>query len=284
MVNAMHIGSFDRNVGDNLALMHVQHTLPEVLESDVRFHLIDMSTYFTKYQNNIRHTIDVFKSGIMRHNVTVVVIGGGGLIQPVYPSKTQSGWRLPFTPAITKELSHVPIIVYGVGLNHFRDSGLPNYGRVARAHMRDLILNSMVFSVRNDGSLGILLDLFPGDTHVREKVFEIADPGMIFPRQYCDLEITQNTGKFYYPGFQIAWNSESGLESKVNEGRLPRGPGELSAYIKARAFTVIPHCPKKDYVFINSTTGHLATSVTSFSFNKKINFSKHNILLRELYR
>ena len=77
----------------------------------------------------------MFRSALEVHGVRVVVVGGGGLVQSIKQSRTKSGWRLPFTPAILDMLRSVPIVVYGVGLSHFRDKS-NNYPKIARDSMR----------------------------------------------------------------------------------------------------------------------------------------------------
>ena len=78
VTNIIHIGSFDRNVGDNLALDHVQEHLAAVLGGVVRFHLVDMSVWFSKQRNNVTHSAQLFKYSIEHHGVRAIVIGGGG--------------------------------------------------------------------------------------------------------------------------------------------------------------------------------------------------------------
>lgn len=89
--------------------------------------------------------------------------------------------------------------------------------------MRSAILDSLSFSVRNDGSYQTLLELFPQDDAVRKKVWEVPDPGMLLPASICNMVRSRKMRLVSALGFQPAWNGKP----SINRGR--GGPHVLQA-------------------------------------------------------
>jgi len=247
----LHIGAFDSNVGDNLALDHVQQHVAAALGGVTQFHLADIMYYFHSQKNSVIDFKQIISHLVAEYDVRLIVFGGGGLVQPGYDA-FETHWRLPLNEEIMQWLVvvGVQVVVYGVGLNHFR-GGLEDYGTAARASFRAAIVGSMAFSVRNDGSKAILDSIFADEPEVAERVFEIADPGMLLPPSRCALvRDSVDAINATSPGaLQPAWNSGS----KINEGRFPKTVAhpdpirDLANVVDAYSLVILPHTPTKDF-------------------------------------
>ena len=249
--SVLHIGAFDSNVGDNLALDHVQQHVAAALGGVTQFHLADIMYYFHSQKNSVIDFKQIISHLVAEYDVRLIVFGGGGLVQPGYDA-FETHWRLPLNEEIMQWLVvvGVQVVVYGVGLNHFR-GGLEDYGTAARASFRAAIVGSMAFSVRNDGSKAILDSIFADEPEVAERVFEIADPGMLLPPSRCALvRDSVDAINATSPGaLQPAWNSGS----KINEGRFPKTVAhpdpirDLANVVDAYSLVILPHTPTKDF-------------------------------------
>ena len=303
-LNVMHVGAWDNNVGDNLALDHVQHhitdhLLPHRGTSTAIFHLLDLKYHFLEMNNELERVLDSFVHiGRMELNVSLIVFGGGGLIQPGY-ARMGSGWRLPLSQRIASRLGTLPYIVYGVGVNLWRSASAKAFTATEREGMRGAIIGALSFSVRNDGSYAALTGLFPGDEDVKAKVWEVADPGMMLPISRCNLvrpsvinpELPSTIWPFGRCAFQPAWNSDPA----VNAGRMGTAGLEALAKLATTArFVFLPHTPAKDFAFhalLKSTAtrlGHapdeVRENVVSRSvFTSHISIGHHAVLLESLY-
>ena len=74
-LNVLHVGAFDNNVGDNLALDHVQHHVSSILLQEhqpqpnnappattaVAFHILDIDHHFLSQGNPMRATLAMLK-------------------------------------------------------------------------------------------------------------------------------------------------------------------------------------------------------------------------------
>jgi len=287
---------------------HVASTLlPHAGRSVVTYHLLDIDYHFINRANDIDNALHIFGDIGRGLNVSLIVFGGGGLLQPGY-SHTKTRWRLPLNALIARQIG-TPYIVYGVGVNVFRGRSAPPTGKTAadatilgfsaaeRAAMRESILSALSFSVRNDGSHAALLSLFPGDAEVQAKVWEIADPGMMLPSEHSNLvrdalPLARPATSGLPSGwmaFQPAWNKDK----TINNNRLPPADFQsLAQFLFANRPTYLPHTPVKDYVFMNQVysgaSGRKALaskreSMNANYFKSHITFGNHEILLSSLY-
>jgi drug/metabolite transporter (DMT)-like permease len=311
-LSVMHVGAYDNNVGDNLALDHVQHHIASTLlpyrgSRTAIYHLLDIDHFFISRGNDIKGTLRIFSDLARALNVSLLVFGGGGLVQPGY-AHTKTKWRLPLNALITSRMP-MPYVVYGVGVNVFRSSSalqaggssanalLEAFTTAERDAMRVGILNALSFSVRNDGSHAALLSLYPRDATVRNKVWEIADPGMMLPFEHCSLArptlpLARPTSTALPSGWmalQPAWNAKPA----VNKGRM--GPADIAALVRfvvASRPIFIPHTGAKDYKLFDQlyrSAGAGATKIRRGNavsgpwFKQHIHFGAHGELLTSLY-
>mmetsp|Transcript_91867 Transcript_91867/g.275752 ORF Transcript_91867/g.275752 Transcript_91867/m.275752 type:complete len:424 (+) Transcript_91867:296-1567(+) len=240
----------------------------------------------------------IFRDFARSVNASLLIFGGGGLLQPTVPKHpSETHWRLPVNELIARRMA-LPYVFYGVGVNEFRRAGANRsqeqmYSSRELTAMRESIVNSLSFSVRNDGSHAALLSLFPGDEQVRSKVWEIADPGMMLPAAHCGLvREALSVASLRLPlALQPAWNTRQ----SINEGRFG-GRDQIDALvgfaITERA-VFVPHTPKKDYdllKMVSNTAGRKphknyrpVSVVPKAWFGAHITFAYHTVLLRGLY-
>lgn len=306
------MGTFDANVGDNLALDHVQHHLASALlpyrgATEVDFHLLDLLPTFVAGGNSEDFAVDVFVR--LRHelNVSLLVFGGGGLVQPMR-QKSGTGWRLPLNQHVIDRLQGLPYMAYGVGVNLFRKPEIGShvilnvntFSETERLSIRATILNALSFSVRNDGSYKEMLSLFPGDAGVRAKLWEVADPGMMLPAARLELVRKDSVRPRVQPtpslpvgrvAMQLAWNGDR----SINTGRLGKsGVVTLARFAATTRAVFLPHTPAKDFTLqalLKQTAKRLGFKSGDFGanvvqpawFQSHVTFDQHTTLLTGLY-
>lgn len=170
MLNILHIGSYDKNLGDNIALSNVRKSLHQH-NPDIIFNPLEIGTLW-EVKNNPDTVIKHLNTG--KHSI--ILFGGGGLLEFESYSKMKTNQKLPLSKQIIERLEK-PVIVYGVGVNAFR--GEEEWSEKAIKTLQEIIDNVKLFSVRNDGSLEKLKKLGINTT----RVYEIPDPGLLHFRQ-----------------------------------------------------------------------------------------------------
>jgi len=209
MIKVLHIGAFDRNVGDNIALLNAQKLWKITLSNNVSFKNCDIGNFWSS-NNNIQESKKIF-TNLSKH-FDCILVGGGGLIE--CQSHHQTGWKLPFNNEIFKSIK-IPVFFQGVGINCFR--GGEDYTPKAKAALTETIENSAVFSLRNDGSLKKLKDWIGIEN---KKIVEVPDPGLMF-YDHKDINLKlENINTIKKFGIQPAWNGGSDLNAGINLGRF----------------------------------------------------------------
>ncbi len=228
-----HIGSYNRNLGDNIALYNVRKEFDRQYD-DIEWHSLDIGMFW-QLKNNISAVIKFFN----QHSFDAIVVGGGGLIEYRGYEQHETHFKLPFNKQIMESLK-CPTYFVGLGINYFR--GREGFSEEAKESLRATIDLSSQFSLRNDGSIDILKDL----GLFSDKVKEIPDPGLIFnyERRLCNSNVQTNI-------IQPAFNSSH----HINENRFKgeANIGLLVEFANENNLSVMPHTPKdyryfKDYI------------------------------------
>jgi len=228
MLKIAHLGAYGKNIGDSIALANVRSHLEKELNMKVEWRAISINKFFS-HKNDINYCVEKF-SEINREN-DVLIVGGGGLIEGSTYSEMKTGYKLPFCEQVLKVID-IPIICYGLGVNLFR--GMPGLTQQGIDNLALLIHESAAFSVRDDGSYDLLMDMIP--TH---KIKEIPDPGVLMSWEKARID------KLETGCFQPAFNRNK----KVNEARgmTNKNMKLIKKVIKQNNLTVMPHT-HKDYV------------------------------------
>jgi polysaccharide pyruvyl transferase WcaK-like protein len=226
-----HIGSYGRNLGDNIALLNVRLEFEKFIDN-IDWVSLDIADTFWSISNNIDSTIEILNKGY-----DCIIVGGGGLIEYINYSKHETNYKLPFNKKVLTSLN-CPVFFVSLGINYFR--GSEGFSDAAKESLQETIRYSSAFSLRNDGSLGILKDLGLRGSE------ETPDPGLIFSfRKERPPKLTNNY-------IQPAFNNKP----EQNEGRYKNGEniGALVKFAEDNNLKCMPHTPKDfmyftDYLF-----------------------------------
>jgi len=224
-----HIGSFNRNLGDNIALYNIQKEFNRQLNG-IDWVLFDIMDIFWKRNNNIE-----FVKNLFSHNkFDAIVVGGGGLIEYEGYGHHDTGYKLPFNKEIIESLG-CPVFFMGLGINYFR--GKEGFSDKAKKSLKETAEGAAYFSLRNDGSLKIFKDLLNIETN------EIPDPGLIYSYEKRDNYYSK------YNVIQPAFNSSEGINQNRFLGK--QNIDNLVEYTKNSDMIVMPHTPKDFRYFSN---------------------------------
>jgi len=224
----LHIGAFDRNIGDNIALYNAklswQRHGRKIIWSNFD---IGQYWFFGESKNKF---IEIFSE--LKDKFDAIVVGGGGLIEYGGYEDKLTGYKLPFDKEILQAIK-IPVFFHGVGVNIFR--GGIDYSAKAKKALQETINYSAGFSVRNDGSFQKLKNWIGLDV---TKVDIIPDPGLLFLDKFFeDRKFILSKG-----GIQPAFNGSSGINVKrfINNKNIEL----LSDFTKK--YILFPHT-LKDY-------------------------------------
>lgn len=225
-----HLGSYNINFGDNIALWNVRRYLD--YNHDIEWVSIDIRKNFWKHKNSVKKCKKFFNDS----NFDAIIVGGGGLIECIGYQDMETGYKLPFNAEIF-DFINCPVAFIGLGVNVFR--GREGFSDQAIEALSQTIECSSFFSVRNDGSRK-LLENYGMDTG---KLYEIPDPGiMIDPK----LEKDDNDGQeFFQPAFNKSHHVNR--ERFVNDNNID----DIYSFVNNNQMICIPHSIKDFRKFSN---------------------------------
>lgn len=193
----LHIGVFDRNIGDSVALVNVQKSFIKYLPN------VSFTNYtienFWKHNNNVEKCSKYFSG--MCSDYDAILVGGGGLLEYAAYGKNGTKYKLPFNEAIFNHIS-IPVYFYGVGVNIFR--GGIDYSSEAKISLQDTINRSTAFTVRNDGSFNKLENWIKVNT---SKVEIVPDPGLLHLNEFG----VEDKSSVKIGAIQPAFNASQGI-------------------------------------------------------------------------
>lgn len=210
-----HVGAFNRNVGDNIALLNARRSF-EKRELFPEWEILDLGRFWIEHSSK-QFFADCKEGGF-------ILIGGGGLLEWAGYRETDTGIKLPTLP------THSPSFVFGIGINAFR--GDESWPDSAIDSMQKLIDTATVFSFRVDGSLEKAKEMGI-DT---SKTLLVPDPGLLhLPEKSRKEQLTVG-------GFQPAYNNKEYLN---NARYLSSNNLEwLEKLVQEKQWIVFPHTPK----------------------------------------
>ena len=226
-----HIGSYNRNLGDNIALYNVRKEFNNQ-QNDIEWYSIDIGMFWQQKNN-----INFIKKFFNEHQFDAIVIGGGGLIEYEGYQQHDTNYKLPFNEEIMLSLN-CPTYFVGLGINYFR--GREGFSNIAKKSLKATIKHSTCFSLRNDGSIDILKDL----GLYSDKVKEIPDPGLIYDYGKNNKQTTLKENII-----QPAFNSSQ----HINEHRFngEKNINNLVEFANNNKLKTMPHTPK-DYRYFSN--------------------------------
>ena len=185
---------------------------------------------FWSFRNNQEETIK-----LLNKDYDCILVGGGGLIEYSFGYKKQeTNYKLPFNKEILSSLN-CPVFFIGLGINTFRGGSEPS--EQAKLAIKETIDFSALFSLRNDGSAGILKSIGLSSP----KVEVIPDPGLIF--DYSKNRKSQIKKSCIQPAF----NSNPKLNDDRYKG--PENLKRLKAFADNNKLKAMPHSIKDFKIF-----------------------------------
>ena len=248
-MKVLHIGSYNRNLGDNAALYNVRLEFNKFIKG-IKWESSDINDHFWAKNNNQEATIKKLNQGF-----DCVVVGGGGLIEYKGYEFLDTKYKLPFNKRILQSIN-CPVFFVGLGINYFR--GSEGFSNEAVLSLKETFLHSSRFSLRNDGSESIFRKL----TGIQSE--EIPDPGLIYDFEAPDK---QHVSKSL---IQPAFNSSATINA--NRYRGTENILSLINFAKKNNLIAIPHTPK-DFVYFKNFLVNPTDLQKGLKFENTLNFA-----------
>jgi polysaccharide pyruvyl transferase WcaK-like protein len=227
MIRIAQFGSYDANIGDNIALFNIRRVLNSIVEDEIKWNNLHIGV-FHNHRNDIKRSKEIFKK--VCENNDLLILGGGGLIEG---GSFATGWKLPFNEEILENIT-IPVICFSLGINYFRNWQFMSPDGIS--NLKKLVEKSSLFSLRNDGSVDIFKKLSD------QVVIETPDPGLIFDNT---LQIPRRSN--IEKGFlQTAWNNKP--QQMVGRGFTKENLESILQTSVENNLINFPHTPK-DYNF-----------------------------------
>ena len=236
MVKIAQLGSYDANIGDNIAMFNIRRVLNNIVDEPIEWTNLNIKIPHDK--NN-----DVDASKVLFDDIStkydMLIVGGGGLIEgdaAAWNGKTKYGthWKLPFDEKILDSIK-IPIVCFALGVNYFRS--YPRISKSGQENIKRLVDQSALFSLRNDGSVDLFRQFSDQD------VYEVPDAGLVFDHHFQAPRRT----KIEDGALQTAWNYS--LSQMNGRWRSDENNPFVIANIATRHdLTHFPHT-MKDYQF-----------------------------------
>ncbi|HEX5187016.1 MAG TPA: polysaccharide pyruvyl transferase family protein [Nitrososphaeraceae archaeon] len=178
MINIWHVGAWgsNRNFGDEVLRVSITDTIKNVYAKPVNFTYVNcQTTYFSpQLISYLNKSADLF------------YIGGGGLLFHRPQDNSKSGWQFNIDLK-NLDLIDVPIVVDGIGYNKFPYDE-HNFEQKMWDSVSKLVDKSLLFSVRNCGTLNVLKDNITN----YHKIDIVPDAGMFIKSEPFVHEIFNN--------------------------------------------------------------------------------------------
>lgn len=234
MAKIAQLGSYGKNIGDNIALQNIRNAMHQNKPKNKALTTwLDLDIERFHHRNNsIKHAKKVFEDLQENHNIDMLIIGGGGLIED--GKKFETGWKLPFNKEILDTIK-VPIVVFSAGINYFYN--YPELSEDTEKKVIDLYDSSSLFSLRNDGSYEIFKSFHDSD------IIELPDPGLVFYHPSFNFKRKKNIKNGF---FQPAWNNK--FEQIVGRCFTDENIKKLNEYCSDNQLSSFCHT-LKDYNF-----------------------------------
>ena len=226
-----HIGSYDINLGDNVALLNARLGFEKYVDN-IEWTSIAIQDFWN-VGNNPKETVK-----ILNKEYDCILVGGGGLIE--YCSgyaHLETKYKLPFNKQILSSLN-CPVFFIGLGINIFRGGTGPS--EEAKLAIKETIDSSALFSLRNDGSAEILKNI--GLSSPKAEV--IPDPALIFDYRK-DARTMSIPLKANY--IQPAFNGKPSIN--LNRYKGPENLKKLKSFADTNKLKAMPHSVKDFQTF-----------------------------------
>ena len=247
-----HIGSYDINLGDNVALLNARRGFEKYI-NDIEWVSIRIQDFW-EFSNKPEETIK-----ILNKDYDCILVGGGGLIEYNDWENSHTNYKLPFNKEILSSLN-CPVFFIGLGINSFR--GGKEFSEEAKLSLKETIDFSTYFSLRNDGSPEALERMGLSSP----KIESIPDPGLIF-----DYHKVRNNHSLKLNFIQPAFNGKHIIN--LNRYKSSKNIEKLRHFANANKLKAVAHSVKDFQVFDNFL-------VSASEFKKAVAFVHTNQLVQ----
>ncbi|MEG6585049.1 polysaccharide pyruvyl transferase family protein [Dendrosporobacter sp. 1207_IL3150] len=184
-LHALHIASFNGNVGDIGNHIGFRRTLEENLNRNFIYTDLEIREFYRSW--NLRKFDENFVK--MANDYDLIIIGGGNFFEVAW-DYSSTGTTIDISKEILERLK-TPIFFNGVGVDDGKgvtESTINKFG----SFLTSLTSSpKYIVSVRNDGSQEILRKYYPKD--IIEKIYKIPDGGFfVKPKGYIHPEIAED--------------------------------------------------------------------------------------------
>jgi len=274
MIRIWHVATHTTNIGDGALVLGIQQTIREDWNIPVEF-ISDCLMEYNNYWGNKKYDQALINN--INTSCDLLLIGGGGMLDGSRGAKN-SGMGFDLSCDLLQEIT-VPTVFYAVGYNLF-DAQIYWHLNKLRRHIKYVAGKSnMIFSVRNDGSLSRLKEVFGNDA---DSIVEVPDPGMYVPTTISNHPeilsgkeniLIQIAGDNPFSRFSVGfWRYMPILGKKILERRqvqqlrnLAKALHRISRKRKIN-YILCPHL-LRDYTVTGKFIDSMSKDFSRFSFN-----------------
>lgn len=187
-IKALHIASFNGNIGDNANHNGFRRKLTNLLDNNITFNEIEMREFYQSW--NLRDfNSDEFIT--LCNDYDLVIIGGGNFFELKW-DYSYTGTTVNLRQDTISKIN-IPILFFGLGCDIGKGSSEENVKKFDE-FLENITSSERCFvTVRNDGSFKTLEELYGKKYH--NKVFKIADGAFFFEADNITLPGLENNRK-----------------------------------------------------------------------------------------
>jgi len=241
----LHIGAYNRNIGDNVAIYGARAMIAEHLNSE------DIEAEWIPFDIAKYHDVPRTKEHIVLFNsMDVILVGGAGLVESS-PINVSVGNMPKLYPSLLLLETTTPIFILGVGINDFRGKAHYDHSPFVRKDWNKAFKRATLSSIRDDGSQQIFernlsLDFPAGSKNeILSKYSRTPDTALGCVLEPHTIKTIDELAIF---GVQPAFNGSQW----INVNRWGRNDGNIAFLSSIRAIkniadletTWVPHTPK----------------------------------------
>ena len=277
MITIAQLGSYDMNIGDNIALYNIRKEIERRYDGEIKWNNIEIKDF---HENKNLEDYCCKRYDKISEENDFLIIGGGGLIENKFDYA--NGFKIPISEKSLKHIK-IPIICFGVGVNTFRlqtseqvkegNTRLVNnyeFSHQGIKTLRLLVNQSSLFSVRDDCSYYLLTSIISSQSYAHSKpikateeqraagmvdfvrdeldtkelvrkVYQIPDPGLMIEHE---MDAKEQVKKGF---FEPAWNKNPAIMNARYGGDLTN-TNYIKKVCEINNLKLYPHC-YKDYYY-----------------------------------
>ncbi|WP_313345194.1 polysaccharide pyruvyl transferase family protein [Sedimentibacter sp.] len=188
-IKALHVASFNGNIGDNANHNGFRKRLIETLGREIDFTNIEMREFYKSWNLRDFNSYDFIN---LCNNHDIVVIGGGNFFELKW-DYSYTGTTINIKEE-TLELIKTPILFHGVGCDIAKGASQNSIEKFRLFMERITSDKNIMVSVRNDGSYDTIKKLY--GNLFDNKFYRVPDGAFFMESKKYDFPETKNNYKF----------------------------------------------------------------------------------------